>query len=394
MNHITFYRSARRIAALLLGIISQAVVASAAAPAEGPVPPPLAGESLIGKDDLIEKFIGPVLQKILASSNGNELTEFAKAWHVEPKFLRAQGSTTDGVFGFDYDFKKAVENRVYDETSDHPMGVSWTVDAKGSVAVDAKKNPNNLLESGTTLHVFQGRGGLRPRDDGSGKIGEARSRSLMASVSDPEFKKQRGAAWRSFEKDVTELLRPQFFWDLQGHATLESDQQFHKKAWTYGCKLALVARDWREKSELGKFNVLDYPFAATRSFFDKEDFTPSGRTFPSLILGIDQVDPSKDGDRLKIDPRKDTFARLRAELSFKTRALRWEGQNLYVHAAYRYFKEQGASAAIGAAKLDRFSYFVVRLDLPGAFFVSFTDGRLPFDRKSDQVYALGWMLHE
>lgn len=274
------------------------------------------------------------------------------------------------------------------------MGVSWTIDAKGSVAVDARKNPNNLLESGTTLHVFQGCGGVRPMDDRSGKIGEARSRSLMASASDPEFKKQRGAAWRSFEHDVAQVLRPQFFWDLQGHATLESDQQFRQKAWTYGGKLALVARDWREKSALGRFNVLDYPFAATRSFFDKEDFAPSGRTFPSLILGIDQVDPAKDDGRLKINPRKDQFTRLRAEVSFKTRVLRWEQQNIYVHAAYRYFKEQGASALIGVAKLDRFSYFVARLDLPGRFFVSFTDGRLPFDRKSEQVYALGWAFHD
>jgi hypothetical protein len=347
----------------------------------------------LGQNDLFQGIVGPLTQKILAPAAGDPLAGILADSHIEPKFYHVQGSTTDGVLGFDYNYQKAINNRVTGEDTDHPLGISWTVDAKGSVAADAKKNPNNLLESGTTLHLFQGIGGVRPMFTSEQAAAQARGRALMALAQDPGFLEQRGASYDAFANEVAAMLRPQFFWDLQAHATLESDQKFQQRAWTYGGKVAVALRDWRPAGEVGWFNVLDYPFAATRWFFDHDEFAPSGRTFPSLVLGLDQVDPAKDDARRKVDPNLAKFARGRAELAFKTRILRWHEKDLYVHSAYRAFRENGASAAIKQAHLDAFHYFVVKLDLPGQFFVSYATGKLPFDLKSEEVYALGWALH-
>ena len=349
-----------------------------------------------GREDLFNDLKEPLLTHILESVDGKELTlpGFFQDLHITPKFFHAEGEDTDGVLGFEFNFKKSAANRVMREKTDSPMGVSWTLEAKGNVAADAKKNPNNLLESGTSLHLFQGIGGVTPRSTTPEETKKKLDEAISLAATDPEFLKQRGPRYAALANEVTQQLKPQFFWDLQAHATLESDQQFHKKQWAYGGKLSLVGRDWKNNSALGRANVFDYPFAATRWLFNKEDFMPSGRTLPSLVIGLDQVDPSKDEERFKLDSSKDKFTRWRAEAAFKTRVLTWEQQKLFVRATYRYFKEASPSAAIEKAGRDEFKYFVVKVDLPAKFFATYTRGKLPFDRKSGEVYALGWALHE
>lgn len=401
-SHVSIFRPLVALLVVLTAAPIFSVTARAAvgngggAAALGKFSPEALAETL-GKEDLFNEVVKPLLQKVLESPDGKELTipEFLKDLHIAPKFFHAEGSDSDGVLGFEYHYKKSVANRVIDEAgSNHPMGLSWTLESKGSVAADAKKNPHNLLESGGTLHVFQGIGGVSPRAKTSEESKAARQKALMEAGQDPEFLLQRGPTYEKYAAEMIEHLQPQFFWDLQAHATLESDQQFRKKQWAYGGKLSLVGRDWRRDSPLGWANVLDYPFAATRWLFNGEDFQPSACTLPSLVVGLDQVDPSKDEDRLKIDPNKSRFDRWRAEVAFKTRIMSWNGQKLFVRAAYRRFHERNASGAIENANRDDFEYVVVKVDLPGKFFVSYSHGKLPFDLKSQAVYALGWALHE
>ena len=109
---------------------------------------------------------------------------------------------------------------------------------------------------------------------------------------------------------------------------------------------------------------------------------------------MDQIDPSKDEDRRKLDPSKAKFDRWRGEAAFKTRILSWESQKLFVRAAYRRFKERNPSAAIANAKRDDFEYFVVKVDLPKKFLLTYSHGKLPFDLKSQEVYWLRWALHD
>jgi hypothetical protein len=345
-------------------------------------------------EDVFKSLAAPLTTTILQTDHTNALLGFLNDWHLRPKFFHAQdGVSDDAVLGFEYHFKKSLANRVFDETWKNPMGISLAFEAQGDVAVEAKKNPNNLLETSGELHLFQGLGGIDPSYRDSQEAAAEFQRELMKNIQDPDFQNQRGKAYEATARKMTAHIAPQFFWDLQAHGTLEADQQFHDKQWAYGGKLSLAFRDWKSDSRVGWFNVLDYPFAAIRWLVDKEEFQPSGRVFPSLVLGMDLVDPSDNDSRLAVDPDTDAFARGRVELAFKTRVFRWQQRPLYFSAAFRYFQEFGASAAIKGAGLDRSDYFVARLDLPYRFNISYSNGKLPLDADNDQVYAIGWALN-
>ena len=348
----------------------------------------------LGEQDVFNSLAQPLVQRVLQTAHTNALLGFINDWNLRPKFFHApDGASDDAVLGLEYHFQKSIANRVFDESWKNPMGISLAFEAQGDVAVEAKKNPNNLLETSAQLHLFQGIGGIDPTYSNSDAARAEFQRELMQNIQDKEFASGRGQAYNAMARKLTEHMAPQFFWDLAGHATLEADQQFHEKQWAYGGKLSFAFRDWRAQSTAGWFNVFDYPFATIRWLVEKEDFQPSGRVFPSVVLGLDLVDASDNDTRIAIDPDTDAFPRGRAELAFKTRALRWQDRPLYFSAAYRYFQEFSASRAIKAANLNRSAYFVMRMDLPYRFNLSYATGKLPLDQDNDQVYAIGWALN-
>jgi len=347
----------------------------------------------LDKQDVLDAISKPLLTTLLQTDQTNGLLGFINDLHLRPKIFHAQDGSPDGVFGFEYDFQKSIANRVFFENSYAPLGLSLTASAKGNVAADAKKNPDNFLESGGSIHFFQGIGGIDPTFKNPPEAAAALQKALMDHINDPDFQKEQGPTYDEFAKQMTEHFSPQLFYDFQFHGTFESDQQFIKKQWTYGGKLSLAYRDWRQQSDVGWFNVLDYPFATLRWFVEKEPFQPSGRAFPSAVIGLDLVDPSMDSDRLKVDPDTSQYPRFRFESAFKTRTIKLLNQQLYFSAAVRYFQEINPSAAIEAAKLDHSVYFVGVFDLPYHFNVSYSNGKLPLDLKNQQVYAIGWLIN-
>ena len=348
----------------------------------------------LGERDVFNSLAQPLVQRVLQTAHTNALLGFINDWNLRPKFFHApDGASDDAVLGIEYHFQKSIANRVFDESWKNPMGISLAFEAQGDVAVEAKKNPNNLLETSAQLHLFQGIGGIDPTYSNSDAARAEFQRELMQNIQDKEFASGRGQAYNAMARKLTEHMAPQLFWDLAGHATLEADQQFHDRQWAYGGKLSFAFRDWRAQSTAGWFNVFDYPFAAIRWLVEKEEFQPSGRVFPSVVLGLDLVDGSANDTRISIDPDTDAFPRGRVELAFKTRALRWQDRPLYFSAAYRYFQEFSASSAIKAANLNRSEYFVMRMDMPYRFNLSYATGKLPLDQDNDQVYAIGWALN-
>ncbi len=399
MKSLTPSLSVRLAVASLLGVIVLTATApSARAQATTNSVPlnrvPAAVLRALGDQDVLNSLAQPLMQRVLQTAHTNALLGFINDWNLRPKFFHApDGASDDAVLGLEYHYQKSIANRVFDESWKNPMGISLAFEAQGDVAVEAKKNPNNLLETSAQLHLFQGIGGIDPTYSNSDAARAEFQRELMQNIQDKEFASGRGHAYNAMARKLTEHMTPQLFWDLAGHATLEADQQFHDKQWAYGGKLSFAFRDWRAQSTAGWFNVFDYPFAAIRWIVEKEDFQPSGRVFPSVVLGLDLVDGSDNGARIAIDPDTDAFPRGRAELAFKTRALRWQERPLYFSAAYRYFQEFSASSAIKAADLDRSEYFVMRMDLPYRFNLSYATGKLPLDQDNDQVYAIGWALN-
>lgn len=399
MKSSTPFQSVRIVFATLLGGLSlfSSAPSSTAQATTNSIPLNLVPAHVLqalGEQDVFNSLAQPLVQRILQTTHTNALLGFLNDWNLRPKFFHApDGASDDAVLGLEYHYQKSIASRVLDDSWKNPMGVSLAFEAQGDVAVEAGKNPNNLLETSLELHLFQGIGGIDPHYAQPQEAAAEFQHQLMENIQDKEFASGRGKAYNAMARRLTEHMAPQFFWDLQGHATLEADQQFHDRQWAYGGKLSFAFRDWRAQSTAGWFNLLDYPFAAIRWLVEKEEFQPSGRVFPSVVLGLDLVDVSDNDTRIAVDPDTDAVPRGRVELAFKTRALRWQERPLYFSAAYRYFQEFSASSAIKSADLNRSEYFVMRMDLPYRFNLSYATGKLPLDADNDQVYALGWALN-
>lgn len=327
------------------------------------------------------------------SARDDSLSKLIQDLHLEPKVLKAKGATNETVLGLNYSYERAMASRTIRKDTRDPLGLAFSLRAKGSVAADASKNPNNLLESGVDFSLFQAIGGVEPKVAVTPAFIMEKTRLAIEATkvdrtspnfrADPRYQ----AAVSHFRNHVL----PQALWRLAGSAKLESDQQFAQRQWTYGVNAALSVRDWRDESWVSWLNLPDYPFALLRGITDGAQplFQPSGHAFPALIAGLDLVDPKDNKDRLAIDPDKSRYQRWRGEIAFKTKVAKLAGVEVWFSASYKIYEERGASAAIRAANQDRFDYTAARLDV-GKIFVTYARGKLPLDRTSDKVYELGY----
>jgi hypothetical protein len=80
---------------------------------------------------------------------------------------------------------------------------------------------------------------------------------------------------------------------------------------------------------------------------------------------------------------------------------RWNIEVLYMYPVksknvstvefnYRYFLETNAPAAISNAGLDKHQLGTVLLRLKNEMFVAYSVGKLPFERKNDQIFQIGY----
>lgn len=361
--------------------------ASAPPAASAPIPGLIAKE--LPRHDRIDEVAGALTTRLWDKKEDiNPVLSLLSDWNLRPKIYQSTGADGDhpGI-GLEFEYKKALASHVINPTARNPAGLSLTIEARGDLAVNAEENPNDLIEAGASFNLFQGIGGIDPTYKPSREAQKALQDQITAAARGDE------TARKLAVKEFTSHMRPQFFYDVSGHGKIETDQKFKDRQYVFGGAVALVFRDWRQSSDVGYFNILDYPFAAIRSFANNEPFAPSGRTFPSLVVGVDQIDPSDNDARLAIDPSDDLFTRLRIEAAFKTPFMQWKDDTLFFRATYRHFQELDPSTAIRAAKLHRSQFFVAVLDLPLNFNVSYSTGKLPLDQTNDNVYAVGWTLN-
>lgn len=328
--------------------------------------------------------------------SSNAVLSFINELHLRPMFFSASGVSDSAVFGLAYDYNKSVQNKTLNQDSINPAGLSFNIFAKGTIAENANKNPNNFLESGIKLHFFQAIGGMTPVliTDKSELDARDAAKTAAAKIKSKDFRND--PVWINSGRAIMQYCRPQFSYDIALQGSLESDQTFDNKQWSYGGQVALTYQDWQNDSAYNWFNVIDVPFAFIRSFTmegDRLTLKPSGQAFPVLIGGVDMVHPKDNITRLKVDPNQAAYPRFRAEVGFKTQVTRLSGTDIWLSADYRYFREINASSLIRTAGLDEFNYFVVRLDLPARFNVSYSTGKLPLDRSSAQMYAIGYAIN-
>jgi hypothetical protein len=160
---------------------------------------------------------------------------------------------------------------------------------------------------------------------------------------------------------------------------------------TPGLAADLGAKAWNNKNTLAYINIFDYPFALLRLITgtDKK-FTPYGSTIPTAQLVFDYVIPTSDTIRKNLAGNLDPFPRIKFETSFRTFITRIKKENIFFNADFRYYQELSAPDAIVQAGLDHHIYFVMALQSSSGFYVSYANGKLPFDATNDEVYSIGF----
>jgi hypothetical protein len=112
-------------------------------------------------------------------------------------------------------------------------------------------------------------------------------------------------------------------------------------------------------------------------------------SFIGLAAGYGQVDPKGDSLRAKaLGKKAASFGRWNLEGLYMLPVTLGPVRALEVNA--RLFVEPDAPASIQSAELDQYQVLSVRLALEKDFFVGYSTGKLPFDRKDDKVMAIGW----
>lgn len=117
----------------------------------------------------------------------------------------------------------------------------------------------------------------------------------------------------------------------------------------------------------------------------------ASKSFVSGILSYGEIDASEDDGR-KAVTSIEKFDRASAEIHIQYPLASKEGRKYSPKAIsfnYRYYGEIDPPDAIKAADLDVFQWSVVRLKFEKGIYVAYSEGKLPFDAKSDSVLEVG-----
>lgn len=292
---------------------------------------------------------------------------------VEPKYFEPAKGGQGGI-GFAY---KVAQNlgRPYasgDETSFRVLNLDFK--AEGNVAFNPDINPTDFLKTGLDFNL---------------ELSRAEAQQLgpdcdLTKVSGPELDRCLEEARRSASGAA---LRVQ----IGAIGSLESDQQFDKRAWTYGGHITARYRP-AANSLVNQLNPLDWPFRLTRKLTKHPDSGAIADAFPTVRLALERVTPQKDTAREAVLGRKDEYNRANLEVAMSTAAAMVKGQAVKFEWSWRYFKELNAEQSIKDAGLDRFLYAAASLRLDSGWRLTHARGRLPLDRQSDKVWELGYKV--
>jgi hypothetical protein len=308
---------------------------------------------------------------------------------VNLKFKTFQAQDKPVALGFSYKYNNAwVKNKISDK---HSFMQSYNLGTEGNVAFKKIYNPNDFLETSFSYDgAFIWGGKVKELDEETSKKVEDLEDQIL------KLRQAKNPAFLQLYERVNSLVSvtDQYYLGFKLKLAYETNQDFSKRQFTPGGFIAFGAKGWNKQEALRYLNILDYPFALIRVLTGTDkDLSISGASFPSFLIGIDHVIPGNDTSRFKITNNEDPYQRFRFEVGFKTLVAKLGKDIIYFSANYRLYNELNASENIKSAGLDKASFIAASLQSSTGLFVSFTDGRLPFDRIKDQVYAIGFQYN-
>ena len=294
---------------------------------------------------------------------------FLKKINFKFKGLQDENANKSSL-GFSYalSISKEVDSR----------GASLQFNCEGNVAFDSSIDPKDFLNVNGSYDYSHSRGGDYTLSNEQREF----IRQLIAARVTLE-----GDALRQSiqaEKDITDKNHSNYYYlNLSLIGGLETDQLLLNQQSYYGFQSFFKTEIWHP--DLAKWNIFDWPFAATRMVLgDDSSFTPQGTSVPSLLVGVNAIVPQKGAIKQLYDS-KSVFPRLNIETSYQTSAGTLGGKNLKFEADGRYYSDY----------LGGFAYFAayvkcLKLFGPLAGYISYSMGRLPLDVQSDKVLQLGF----
>ena len=183
----------------------------------------------------------------------------------------------------------------------------------------------------------------------------------------------------------------QYHYNFSAVGGWEGSQDFSRSQLTGGAQLRFSAKSYSDKNPLSMLNLLDYPFTLIRYLTGTDkNLGAYGATLPVITLGIDLVKPTRDTLRKKLTGETEQYARFRFEAGFRTLLAEAGNTTFHFNAAYRFFTELNAPAPVKSAGLHRSSFFTCSVTGADTYFISYSYGRLPFDRSDNAIYEMGF----
>ena len=288
--------------------------------------------------------------------------------------------------GFTYDFN--YDSAKYTKHNDSRVSNDIGITLKGNVAFKKEFNPTDFLEAKVHYQYTHFSGGVITQEDTAVYNRIKKIRFQLAKLDDPKSK-EGIALWEEFGKKIN--MTDQYYYSLSPKFALESNQDFSKKQYTPGLIIGLGAKGWNKDSTLSHLNIFDYPFAIIRYILGADEtFIVYGSTLPTVQITFDYVVPTNNIIRENLVGNKNAFPRIKFESGFRTFITKMNSENIFFNANYRYYYEINAPIIIKDSALSIASYLVMALQTTSGFYVSYANGKLPFDAKSDEVYSLGF----
>ena len=334
-----------------------------------------------------------ILNSYLQSDHG---WQFLKDINLAFKVFESD-ENSEAALGITYEYEKSLKDYGLEcnvKSSACTRGLDFAFSTEGNVAFDGDRNPADFLDTELSFNLYQSLGGTV----------EGLDPDLVIKLRDVFIRAEDESEEEEAVQDLITKVRPaltnQFYFEIGGHASLESDQDFDAKQWTYGIHTVLELKSWNTDNALSKLNFFDYPFALIRAVSDydsctksqKPCFQPLGTSWPSALIGLSRVQPEGESPRALSGDDSD-FDRLKLEISFKSPIARVKDQSYFFALNYRYFAEISPSDVVEEVGQDSIDYLAITIGADSGVFFSYTDGRLPFDLQDDQVYQLGYKFH-
>lgn len=304
--------------------------------------------------------------------------------NLEFKTFQNQDSTKSSL-GFSYDLK--LERAKITEKGNLRNGKSLSFESKGNVAFNKSVNPYDFLNSKLSLNLFHTGGGVTIKETNNDLSYYANIRRKLATYESVD-EILKSAEWKEINEKF--ILKNSWIIKYDLNAGIESNQDFSKNQNTFGLRFGVGLKSWDKTNIASKLNIIDYPFELIRRITGYDGNIHTGITVPSLMFGFDYVNPLNDTIRKNIEGELKPFPRMNVEIGFRTVLAEVSKQTLYFNSSFKYFKEIGASSNIKNNKYGDFSYFTASLTTSSGLYVSYSYGKLPFDRQNDAVYEIGF----